>query len=189
MIDPIDFMYSTMELPGIYINSPLRPSFTLGWSGKQGASNTKDSVLALASAAEAASEHPVGRAVTEAARARGFSKLEPTVEGFQATPGMGVSCTIVNRGSGTLYSEFILFMILFILFPLSFSLAIVQETSCRPCLGGTQMGRVSVATPSFVILFVLHLKLICRVVGKSHLSESWGLRFYQISPPPPPPFP
>ncbi|CAN0559567.1 unnamed protein product, partial [Laminaria digitata] len=60
----------------------------------QGNANTKDSVLALASAAEAASEHPVGRAVTGAARARGVSKMEPMVDGFQATPGMGVSCTV-----------------------------------------------------------------------------------------------
>ena len=55
-------------------------------------------MLALASAAEASSEHPVGRAVTEAARARGVSKLEPVVEGFQATPGMGVSCTVLKAG-------------------------------------------------------------------------------------------
>lgn len=66
----------------------------------QGAANTKDSVLALAAAAEAASEHPVGRAVVEASRARGVSKLQPTVEGFQATPGMGVSCVIVKDGGG-----------------------------------------------------------------------------------------
>ena len=52
----------------------------------------------MASAAEASSEHPVGRAVTEAARARGVSKLEPVVEGFQATPGMGVSCTVLKAG-------------------------------------------------------------------------------------------
>ena len=66
----------------------------------QGAANTKDSVLALAAAAEAASEHPVGRAIAEASRARGVSKLEPKVEGFQATPGMGVSCVIVKDGGG-----------------------------------------------------------------------------------------
>lgn len=66
----------------------------------QGAANTKDSVLALASAAESSSEHPVGKAVAEAARARGVVKLEPAVEGFQATPGMGVSCTVVGRSAG-----------------------------------------------------------------------------------------
>lgn len=67
---------------------------------QQGADNTKDSVLALAAAAEAASEHPVGRAVAEASRARGVSRLEPAVEGFQATPGMGVSCVIAKDGGG-----------------------------------------------------------------------------------------
>eukprot|EP00903_Cladosiphon_okamuranus_P012938 g12081.t1 len=66
----------------------------------QGAANMKDSVLALAAAAEGASEHPVGQAVVEASRARGVSKLEPAVEGFQATPGMGVSCVIVKDGGG-----------------------------------------------------------------------------------------
>ncbi|CAM9816654.1 unnamed protein product, partial [Hapterophycus canaliculatus] len=66
-----------------------------------GAVNTKDSVLALAASAEAASEHPVGRAVVEASRARGVSNLEPVVEGFQATPGMGVSCTIVKDKGGS----------------------------------------------------------------------------------------
>ncbi len=67
---------------------------------QQGVANTKDSVLALAAAAEAASEHPVGRAVAEASRARGVSRLEPAVEGFQATPGMGVSCVIATDGGG-----------------------------------------------------------------------------------------
>ncbi|CAM9299244.1 unnamed protein product, partial [Ectocarpus fasciculatus] len=66
----------------------------------QGAANTKDSVLALAASAEASSEHPVGTAIVEASRARGVSKLEPAVEGFQATPGMGVSCTIVKDRGG-----------------------------------------------------------------------------------------
>ncbi|CBN73914.1 heavy metal translocating P-type ATPase [Ectocarpus siliculosus] len=67
----------------------------------QGAANTKDSVLALAASAEASSEHPVGTAIVEASRARGVSKLEPAVEGFQSTPGMGVSCTIVKDRGGS----------------------------------------------------------------------------------------
>lgn len=75
---------------------PVNTSFSFF----QGAANTKDSVLALAASAEAASEHPVGTAIVEASRARGVSKLEPTVEGFQATPGMGVSCTIVKDRGG-----------------------------------------------------------------------------------------
>lgn len=66
----------------------------------QGASNGKESVLALAAAAEAASEHPVGRAITEAARARGMAKRMPVVDGFQATPGMGISCTLVKTEKG-----------------------------------------------------------------------------------------
>ncbi|CAM9957400.1 unnamed protein product, partial [Sphacelaria rigidula] len=66
-----------------------------------GPGNTRDSVLALAAAAEALSEHPVGRAIVEAARARGLSRRLPKVDGFKATPGMGISCTVLTvPGSG-----------------------------------------------------------------------------------------
>jgi Cu+-exporting ATPase len=48
-----------------------------------------DDVFRLAGAVEAASEHPLGRAIAEAARARGTAL--PTVTDFQATAGVGVS--------------------------------------------------------------------------------------------------
>ncbi|AGL20531.1 cation-translocating P-type ATPase [Actinoplanes sp. N902-109] len=62
-----------------------------------------DEVLLLAGAVEAASEHPLGRAITRAARARG--DLQPVAD-FQATAGVGVRGTVagelveVARGSG-----------------------------------------------------------------------------------------
>ena len=49
-----------------------------------------DALLALAAGAEAASEHPLGRAVVEAASARGIASAEP-VEAFEAIPGGGVA--------------------------------------------------------------------------------------------------
>jgi P-type Cu+ transporter len=48
-----------------------------------------DAALRLAGAVEEASEHPIGRAVAEAARAR-FGALPP-VEGFRSVPGRGVT--------------------------------------------------------------------------------------------------
>ncbi|MEW2400471.1 heavy metal translocating P-type ATPase [Streptomyces sp. NPDC046862] len=52
----------------------------------------EDALLALAAAAEHPSEHPLGRAVVSAARARGL-RLAP-VEDFTALPGRGVSAAI-----------------------------------------------------------------------------------------------
>ncbi|MFI1733407.1 heavy metal translocating P-type ATPase [Streptomyces acidicola] len=52
----------------------------------------EDALLALAAAAEHPSEHPLGRAVVTAARARGLS-LAPA-EDFAAVPGQGVSATV-----------------------------------------------------------------------------------------------
>jgi Cu+-exporting ATPase len=51
-------------------------------------------VLRLAGAVEDASEHPVARAVAEAARAAGAL---PAVEGFANTEGLGVSGTVAGR--------------------------------------------------------------------------------------------
>jgi Cu+-exporting ATPase len=48
----------------------------------------EDELLALAAAAEAASEHPLGRALVQAARDRHLSP--PGVEAFEAVPGQGV---------------------------------------------------------------------------------------------------
>ncbi len=53
----------------------------------------RDALLALAAAVERRSEHHVGRAVVEAARALPAAP-EPVVEGFQAVPGRGVSARV-----------------------------------------------------------------------------------------------
>jgi Cu+-exporting ATPase len=50
------------------------------------------SALALAAAAEAGSEHPVGRAIVELARARGIEV--PMASDFQAVPGLGVRARV-----------------------------------------------------------------------------------------------
>ncbi|MEU8637154.1 heavy metal translocating P-type ATPase [Amycolatopsis sp. NPDC048633] len=52
-------------------------------------------VLRLAGAVEAASEHPVGRAIADAARER-FGTL-PSVEDFHSTPGLGVEGVVEGR--------------------------------------------------------------------------------------------
>ncbi|GAB3684396.1 heavy metal translocating P-type ATPase [Salinisphaera aquimarina] len=54
--------------------------------------NSRDSLLALAAAVEAASEHPLGRAVVEAALARGLDF--PEVDDFQAESGRGVTARV-----------------------------------------------------------------------------------------------
>ncbi|HEX6989121.1 MAG TPA: cation-translocating P-type ATPase [Bacillota bacterium] len=51
-----------------------------------------DAVLALAAAAEARSEHPLGRAVVAAARARGVRPAEP--EDFAVHPGLGIRARV-----------------------------------------------------------------------------------------------
>ncbi|MCC5575388.1 cadmium-translocating P-type ATPase [Microtetraspora sp. AC03309] len=52
-------------------------------------------LLALASAAEHPSEHPLARAVVDAARARGVGV--PVAEDFTSTPGTGVTATVRGR--------------------------------------------------------------------------------------------
>ena len=56
---------------------------------------TEDEVLALAAAAEAGSEHPVGEAIVTAARGRGLPL--PAAQGFQAVPGHGIEATVDGR--------------------------------------------------------------------------------------------
>ncbi len=53
-------------------------------------------LLELAASAESASEHPLARAIVEAAQRRGLA-LEPQVEGFAAIPGGGVLATVAGR--------------------------------------------------------------------------------------------
>jgi heavy metal translocating P-type ATPase len=52
-------------------------------------------LLALAASAEAASEHPIGRAITAAARARGVDVLPAS--GFRAQVGRGVTAVVAGR--------------------------------------------------------------------------------------------
>jgi Cu+-exporting ATPase len=49
---------------------------------------TRGAVLAKAASLERLSEHPVGRALVQAAQAEGLT-LEP-VEAFEAVPGLGI---------------------------------------------------------------------------------------------------
>ncbi|MBB2504022.1 cation-translocating P-type ATPase [Amycolatopsis echigonensis] len=51
----------------------------------------RDEVLAVAAGAEAPSDHPLGRAITAAATARGLTLPALDPEGFQATAGFGVT--------------------------------------------------------------------------------------------------
>ena len=53
---------------------------------------SEDELLAFAAAAESASEHPLARAVVEAALERGVTP--PSVDGFEAMPGLGVVARI-----------------------------------------------------------------------------------------------
>ncbi|MGW4695042.1 HAD-IC family P-type ATPase [Kitasatospora cineracea] len=55
----------------------------------------EDGLLALAAAAEHPSEHPLARAVVDAARARGLA-LAPATD-FASTPGVGVTATVAGR--------------------------------------------------------------------------------------------
>ncbi|MFJ4328602.1 heavy metal translocating P-type ATPase [Streptomyces tricolor] len=57
-----------------------------------GAGLTERELLTLAAAAEHPSEHPLARAVTDAARARGLTL--PTARDFTSTPGVGVTATV-----------------------------------------------------------------------------------------------
>ncbi|TFI28990.1 heavy metal translocating P-type ATPase [Streptomyces sp. 4R-3d] len=57
-----------------------------------GALLDEDGLLALAAAAEHPSEHPLARAVVDAARARGLALL-PAVD-FRSSPGVGVTATV-----------------------------------------------------------------------------------------------
>ncbi|MBD0689134.1 heavy metal translocating P-type ATPase [Streptomyces sp. CBMA123] len=55
----------------------------------------EEELLALAGAAEHPSEHPLARAVVDAARTRGLTLA--TAEGFSSAPGIGVTATVDGR--------------------------------------------------------------------------------------------
>ena len=55
----------------------------------------EDELLSLAASAEDLSEHPIARAVVEAARERGLQW--PKAESFQAQPGLGLEATVGGR--------------------------------------------------------------------------------------------
>src|SRR5690606_4287334 len=69
----------------------LAPAAAPG-AGAAGGQADADTLLRLAAAAERGSEHPVGRAVTAAAEARGWALPEP--EGFEAVPGAGIRARV-----------------------------------------------------------------------------------------------
>ncbi|MFE6052958.1 heavy metal translocating P-type ATPase [Kitasatospora sp. NPDC056446] len=60
-----------------------------------GSGLTEDGLLALAAAAEHAGEHPLARAVVDAARTRGLTP--PPAEDFSSVPGAGVTATVGGR--------------------------------------------------------------------------------------------
>ncbi|MFF0794651.1 heavy metal translocating P-type ATPase [Streptomyces spiralis] len=60
-----------------------------------GAGLKEDELLTLAAAAEHPSEHPLARAVVDAARERGLDL--PVAEDFGSTPGIGVTATVDGR--------------------------------------------------------------------------------------------
>ncbi|MFF2023494.1 heavy metal translocating P-type ATPase [Streptomyces sp. NPDC058171] len=62
---------------------------------QSGSGLDENSLLALAAAAEHPSEHPLARAVVQAARERGLALAEAT--GFTSTPGSGVTATVDGR--------------------------------------------------------------------------------------------
>lgn len=60
-----------------------------------GSGLTEDDLLTLAAAAEHPSEHPIARAVVEAARTRGL--VLPVAEDFASTPGAGITAAVGGR--------------------------------------------------------------------------------------------
>ncbi|MEU6970318.1 heavy metal translocating P-type ATPase [Kitasatospora aureofaciens] len=63
--------------------------------GLTGSGLTTDGLLALAAAAEHPSEHPLARAIVDAARTRGLALA--TAENFASAPGIGVTATVDGR--------------------------------------------------------------------------------------------
>ncbi len=60
-----------------------------------GSAASAGELLALAAAAESASEHPLARAIVEAAKARGVAI--PAAASFQSEPGIGVSARVLGK--------------------------------------------------------------------------------------------
>ncbi len=68
---------------------------TAGAAEEAAAGRAEDEVLALAAAAESDSEHPLARAIVEAARRRGVSI--PPSSGFSSSPAVGVTAEVDGR--------------------------------------------------------------------------------------------
>jgi Cu+-exporting ATPase len=79
---------------GVELASPVAGVADPG-PGPTAPATTVDSLLSLAAAVESASEHPLARAIVEAARTRGLPL--PVAESFLAEPGMGVTARVNGR--------------------------------------------------------------------------------------------
>ncbi|MDA8062853.1 MAG: cation-translocating P-type ATPase, partial [Actinomycetota bacterium] len=64
------------------------------WDGDGSHDDGRKAVLALAAAAETASEHPLARAVQDAAKRSGAARGELVASKVEATPGAGVTATV-----------------------------------------------------------------------------------------------
>ncbi|MEH0417293.1 heavy metal translocating P-type ATPase [Streptomyces sp. B21-083] len=80
-------------LPGSELSVPL--SLAVGLVPARAGGLDEDGLLTLAAAAEQSSEHPLGRAVVDAARERGLALS--VAEGFASTPGVGVTAVVDGR--------------------------------------------------------------------------------------------
>jgi Cu+-exporting ATPase len=80
------------ELTDVILAAPSGQAADVGSS----AALSADDLLRLAAGAESVSEHPLGRAIVEGARARGLEPSAP-VEAFAAIPGGGISARVAGH--------------------------------------------------------------------------------------------
>ncbi len=80
-----------MQVREVYLSPPFKPFFT-----RNGHETTPDDAFfQMVASVEHSSEHPVAKAIVEAARQKGWSLENP--DSFQALPGMGVQAQWRNR--------------------------------------------------------------------------------------------